>query len=215
MNEPIGAKKPPEVKPWVRRVVEAAGGCPRKCGRGTAAGLVGGGDGAVFEVLPGPASGDGHEVGDGGLWALFEKQRAAAAGMADGAGAGGAALLPEGNGELAHHRAGCGGAGGGGLPGEDTGGCGGGRAEMWRRGEGEIWRCGDKERGRLGVGSLGAEAWLEKSAQTMKVRRFALRTVETYLGWQRRFLAWAGEKGLEAASGAFLADGKGCDSLPP
>jgi hypothetical protein len=25
MNEPIGAKKSPEVKPWVRRVVEAAG----------------------------------------------------------------------------------------------------------------------------------------------------------------------------------------------
>jgi len=25
MNEPIGVKKPPEVKPWVRRVVEAAG----------------------------------------------------------------------------------------------------------------------------------------------------------------------------------------------
>lgn len=38
-----------------------------------------------------------------------------------------------------------------------------------------------------------AEQWLEKSSQTMKVRRFALRTVETYLGWQRRFLSWAGE----------------------
>lgn len=28
MNEPIEAKKSPEVKPWVRRVVEAAGGMP-------------------------------------------------------------------------------------------------------------------------------------------------------------------------------------------
>ena len=26
MNEPIEQRKPPEVKPWVRRVVEAAGG---------------------------------------------------------------------------------------------------------------------------------------------------------------------------------------------
>lgn len=34
----------------------------------------------------------------------------------------------------------------------------------------------------------------------MKVRRLALRTVETYLGWQRRFLNWAAEKGLEPAS---------------
>ena len=34
-----------------------------------------------------------------------------------------------------------------------------------------------------------AEQWLEKSSRTMKVRRLALRTVETYLGWQRRFLS--------------------------
>jgi len=49
---------------------------------------------------------------------------------------------------------------------------------------------------------MNGARWLEKSAQVMKVRRFALRTVETYLGWQRRFLAWAGEKSLEAASKA-------------
>lgn len=47
-----------------------------------------------------------------------------------------------------------------------------------------------------------AESWLEKSSQTMKVRRFALRTVETYLGWQRRFLTWTAEKLLEPASRA-------------
>jgi integron integrase len=47
-----------------------------------------------------------------------------------------------------------------------------------------------------------AESWLGKSSQTMKVRRFALRTVETYLGWQRRFLTWTAEKGLEPASKA-------------
>jgi hypothetical protein len=28
----------------------------------------------------------------------------------------------------------------------------------------------------------------------------ALRTVETYFGWQRRFLNWVAEKGLEPAS---------------
>lgn len=50
--------------------------------------------------------------------------------------------------------------------------------------------------------SMNAVGWLEKSTQTMKVRRFALRTVETYLGWQRRFLGWAGEKKLEPASKA-------------
>ena len=53
-------------------------------------------------------------------------------------------------------------------------------------------------RGRGGT----AEQWLEKSSRTMKVRRLALRTVETYLGWQRRFLSYAAEKGLEPASKA-------------
>ena len=37
-------------------------------------------------------------------------------------------------------------------------------------------------------------AWLEKSMQTLRVRRMARRTEETYLGWQRRFLAWAAEQ---------------------
>ena len=47
---------------------------------------------------------------------------------------------------------------------------------------------------------MSVEGWLAKSSQTMKVRRLALRTVETYLGWQRRFLNWVAEKSLEAAS---------------
>ena len=49
---------------------------------------------------------------------------------------------------------------------------------------------------------LSEASWLEKASQTMKVRRFALRTVETYLGWHRRFLTWVAEKGLEPASKA-------------
>jgi site-specific recombinase XerD len=36
----------------------------------------------------------------------------------------------------------------------------------------------------------------------MKVRRLVLRTVETYLGWQRRFSNWGAEKKLEPASKA-------------
>lgn len=74
--------------------------------------------------------------------------------------------------------------------------------------DGETWRRGDAEtRGgggeaKLGAAGMGSEAWLEKSSQTMKVRRLALRTVETYLGWQRRFLSYAAEKMLEPASKA-------------
>ncbi len=49
---------------------------------------------------------------------------------------------------------------------------------------------------------LPTEAWLDKASRTMKVRRLALRTMETYLGWQRRFLTWAMEKKLEPASKA-------------
>ena len=49
---------------------------------------------------------------------------------------------------------------------------------------------------------MSVEGWLEKSSRTMKVRRLALRTVETYLGWQRRFLTWVAGKGLEPASKA-------------
>jgi integron integrase len=40
--------------------------------------------------------------------------------------------------------------------------------------------------------------WLVMAERQMKVRRMAIRTVETYLGWQRRFLVWVGERGLEA-----------------
>ena len=74
--------------------------------------------------------------------------------------------------------------------------------------DGETWRRGDTEtRGgggeaKLGAAGMGSEAWLEKASQTMRVRRLALRTVETYLGWQRRFLSYAAEKMLEPASKA-------------
>ncbi len=47
-----------------------------------------------------------------------------------------------------------------------------------------------------------AEAWLEKSGRRMKVRRMALRTVDTYLGWQGRYLRWVQERALEPASQA-------------
>ena len=56
--------------------------------------------------------------------------------------------------------------------------------------------AGEAERMEPGVG----DDWLGKASQTMKVRRFALRTMETYLGWQRRFLGWAAERKLEPAS---------------
>lgn len=46
------------------------------------------------------------------------------------------------------------------------------------------------------------EAWLEKSERRMKVRRMALRTVDTYLGWQGRYLRWVKEQALEPASQA-------------
>ena len=39
MNAPMEAKKSPEVKPWVRRVVEAAGVDACQRGWGTATGL--------------------------------------------------------------------------------------------------------------------------------------------------------------------------------
>jgi hypothetical protein len=46
MNAPMEAKKSPEVKPWVRRVVEAAGVfMPTSADGGAAAALVGRGDG--------------------------------------------------------------------------------------------------------------------------------------------------------------------------
>jgi integron integrase len=64
----------------------------------------------------------------------------------------------------------------------------------------------DMETGRKGGAERAAETdtegWLEQSERRMKVRRLALRTVGTYLGWQRRFLEWTGERGLEPASRA-------------
>jgi len=73
-------------------------------------------------------------------------------------------------------------------------------ARMTNDAEGAGWKSQGNIRS--GPGEMSMEDWLEKASRTMKVRRFALRTVETYLGWQRRFLAWAAEKKLEAASKA-------------
>lgn len=66
--------------------------------------------------------------------------------------------------------------------------------------DGAMRSVGDWETTRQGDGQRSAEGWLEKASQTMKVRRLALRTVDTYLGWQRRFLGWAADNGLEPAS---------------
>ena len=53
------------------------------------------------------------------------------------------------------------------------------------------------------VGSdVSVEGWIERANRRMKVRRMAMRTVETYLGWQRRFLKWTREQSLEPASKA-------------
>jgi len=71
-------------------------------GRGTAAGLVGRGDGALFEVLQNVACRNGAEAGDGGIRALPKEQRAATARLAARTGTGGAAVFPEKHGELAH-----------------------------------------------------------------------------------------------------------------
>lgn len=63
----------------------------------------------------------------------------------------------------------------------------------------------DKRAGLTGspaVHDPGGGQWLEKAARTMKVRRFSLRTVEAYLGWQRRFLNWTAENGMECATRA-------------
>lgn len=76
------------------------------------------------------------------------------------------------------------------------------RGAAAEEGDLEKRKRGDSEKENHGTGEMNVEGWLEKASRTMKVRRFALRTVETYLGWQRRFLNWVAEKGLEPASKA-------------
>ena len=49
-------------------------------------------------------------------------------------------------------------------------------------------------------GVEGAEQLLGKAVGVMRVRRMARRTEETYIGWMKRFLAWAQERGMPPAS---------------
>ncbi len=50
-------------------------------------------------------------------------------------------------------------------------------------------------------GGEGAEALLRRAEGAMRVRRMARRTVETYLGWMRRYLAWARAREKPEAAG--------------
>ena len=47
--------------------------------------------------------------------------------------------------------------------------------------------------GQEGMGKADAD-WLRLAEGAMRVRRMARRTVETYLGWMRRYLQWAEER---------------------
>ena len=44
------------------------------------------------------------------------------------------------------------------------------------------------------------EALLKRAEGAMRVRRLARRTVESYLGWVRRYLEWAGDRGQEVGA---------------
>ena len=46
-------------------------------------------------------------------------------------------------------------------------------------------------------GAVGTD-WLNLAESAMRVRRMARRTVESYLGWMRRYLQWAAQQGEEA-----------------
>lgn len=162
-------------------------------GWGAALGLVGRGNGAFFEVLQNPASRNGTEVGDGGLRALFKEQRATAAGLELDQAREALRCFQKGT-ENWHIAA----------PDAE------GRVEVGFRVKTRGGEAGTlnvepatsnfEGKGKPGTGEMSVEGWLAKSSQTMKVRRLAPRTVETYFGWQRRFLNWVTEKGLEPAS---------------
>jgi integrase len=51
-----------------------------------------------------------------------------------------------------------------------------------------------------GTPVLHGEDLLLKAEGVMRVKRMARRTVETYLGWMRRFLAWVEERSLQPAT---------------
>lgn len=56
------------------------------------------------------------------------------------------------------------------------------------------------EKGEFGSEEMSVADWMEKASRTMKVRRMALRTQETYLGWLKRFLTWATERRVSAGT---------------
>jgi len=73
MNAPMEAKKSPEVKPWVRRVVEAAGVfMPADADGERRLGWWGVEIALFYKVLQNPACGDGTADHAGGLWALLQ-----------------------------------------------------------------------------------------------------------------------------------------------
>lgn len=183
MNEPIGAKKAPEVKPWVRRVVEAAGVFMPTNADGERRLGWWGVEMARFlkfcKTLPAETALRPAMEGYGRYlkssvpppqdWQLDQAREA---------------LRCFQKGTENWHIA---------APDAE------GRVEVGFRVKtrsAAVQVAGSKLPVSNSPGAAGAvaEAWLEKSSQTMKVRRFALRTVETYLGWQRRFLNWAAEK---------------------
>ncbi len=193
MNEPMEAKKSPEVKPWVRRVVEAAG---------------------VFM----PVNADGEKRL--GWWGVemarflkFCKSLPEGTDLRPAMEGYGrylkSSVPPPQEWQLAQAREALRcfqkGTENWHITAPDAQ----GRVEVGFRvktrgaGEDAETRSGaDLENRSLGEREMSEEGWLNKSSQTMKVRRLALRTVETYLGWQRRFLSWVADKGLEPASKA-------------
>lgn len=190
MNKPIEAKKSPEVKPWVRRVVEAAGVFMPDNADGERRLGWWGVEMARFlkfcKTLPPETALRSAMEGYGRFlkssvpplqdWQLEQVREALRCFQKGTENWHIAAPDAEGRVEVGFRVKTRGG--------EDS--------ETRRRGDLETKK----------QGAVSTESWLEKSSQTMKVRRLALRTVETYLGWQRRFLNWVAEKGLEPASKA-------------
>ncbi len=60
--------------------------------------------------------------------------------------------------------------------------------------QGEVDGEGGRDTLEPEAGGREEEALLRHAAGAMRVRRMARRTVDTYLGWMRRYLEWAGER---------------------
>ena len=69
-----------------------------------------------------------------------------------------------------------------------------------------VMEAGPPSGGEAGVPSgSGGEAtapgeWLERAVTMMRVRRMAERTIDSYAGWQRRYLEWCWERRMELAT---------------